>query len=124
MKATMAVLAGMIFWAVLWIGTNQVFMSALPEIVQPNARVDHMGVLWTYIAVSVVLSIGAGWITARVRGGDPMSAVWVLALIQLLLGIFFEISAWDLLPVWYHIVFLALIVPATVYGGAKGAASG
>jgi hypothetical protein len=45
-----------------------------------------------------------------------------LAVLQLLLGIGFEASAWNLMPVWYHLVFLALIIPATVMGGRKRAA--
>jgi hypothetical protein len=46
-----------------------------------------------------------------------MPAVWGLAVLQLLLGIGIEASAWSMTPVWYHVVFLALLVPATVYGG-------
>ena len=37
--------------------------------------------------------------------------------LQLALGLFFEVTGWALLPVWYHIVFLVLIVPAVVWGG-------
>ena len=46
-----------------------------------------------------------------------MKTVWVFAGIQLVTGISFEVSYWGMTPVWYHIVFLALIVPATVWGG-------
>jgi hypothetical protein len=43
--------------------------------------------------------------------------VRALAALQLALGLVFEILFWDMTPVWYHVVFLALIVPATLYGG-------
>jgi hypothetical protein len=43
--------------------------------------------------------------------------VWLLAVIQLGLGIVAEVSYWHLMPVWYHLVFLATVVPATVAGG-------
>ena len=46
-----------------------------------------------------------------------MKTVWVFAMIQLVVGIGFEVSYWEMTPVWYHLVFLALIVPATVWGG-------
>jgi hypothetical protein len=65
----------------------------------------------------VLLSILAGYVTATVASRDPMRAVWALAVVQLALGIGIEVSAWNLTPVWYHLVFLALLVPATVYGG-------
>ena len=37
-----------------------------------------------------------------------------LTVLQLGIGIFAEVSYWELMPVWYHLVFLALLVPATV----------
>jgi hypothetical protein len=40
-----------------------------------------------------------------------------LAVIQLVTGIGFEVAYWQMAPIWYHLVFLALIVPATVWGG-------
>jgi hypothetical protein len=52
-----------------------------------------------------------------IAGKDAIPVVWVLAVLQLILGIIAETSAWGLTPVWYHLVFLALVVPATVYGG-------
>ena len=42
----------------------------------------------------------------------------VLAGVQLLLGIMFEAVSWSLTPVWYHLVFLALVVPATAASSA------
>jgi hypothetical protein len=36
--------------------------------------------------------------------------------IQLGLGIFFQSQAWQLMPLWYHVPFLLLIVPATLLG--------
>ena len=46
-----------------------------------------------------------------------MRAVWILAFVQLAIGIAVEASYWELMPVWYHLLFLALLIPATVYGG-------
>ncbi len=73
--------------------------------------------LLVLIGYSVGLSVLAGFITALVGGKTPMPAVWALSILQLSIGIAVEASYWNLMPVWYHLVFLALIVPATVYGG-------
>ena len=45
-----------------------------------------------------------------------MKHVWVLALIQLGIGIFVQSGVWDQMPLWYHLPFLALLLPANVYG--------
>ncbi len=116
-RIILAVLAGAVVWAVLWVGGTQAAQAAFPDTLVPDQRLEHVGFLVGYIAYSVVLSVLAGYVTAAVRGTDPMPAVWILAVLQLALGLGFEISAWSLTPAWYHIIFLALIVPATVYGG-------
>ena len=116
-RATAAVVAGAAVWAILWAGGTQASMAALPDILAPNQPITHTGILLGYIAYSVVLSLLAGYVTAAVAGVNPMPAVWSLAVLQLALGIFFEISYWSLMPAWYHLIFLALLVPATVYGG-------
>ena len=120
-RVIVGVLAGAVVWAVLWVGGTSGARAALPELIDPTQRLEHVGVLLGFIGYSVVLSIIAGYVAAMLAGvadrTTGMRAVWILAGLQLALGVFFEISSWDLLPVWYHLVFLALIVPATVHGG-------
>ena len=76
-----------------------------------------MGVLLSYIAYSVLISIVAGFVCGSIRKKSPMKTVWVYAVLLLVTGIAIEVASWELTPVWYHLVFLALIVPATVWGG-------
>jgi hypothetical protein len=116
-RMTLAVIAGAAVWAVLWIGGTKALQAAFPETLAPDRPVSHPGFLLAYIGYSVLLSVLAGWVTAAVQGKQPMPAVWILAALQLTLGILAEVAYWSLLPVWYHLVFLALVVPATLYGG-------
>ena len=116
-RAIGAVVAGAGLWAALWIGGNLGLAAAFPDIIVPEQAIGHAGILVTLVAYSVALSLLAGFVTAAVKGGAPMGAVWSLAGLQLALGVFFEVTSWALLPVWYHLVFLALIVPAVVWGG-------
>jgi hypothetical protein len=116
-RAILAVMAGAAVWAALWIGGTQAALAALPEILPRNEPITHLGALVGLILYSVPLSMLAGYVTAAVAGKEPMPVVWALAVLQLVLGIIAETSAWALTPVWYHLIFLALVVPATVYGG-------
>lgn len=118
-RMAVAVVAGAAVWAALWLGGNQAAMAAFPDTLVAGQRLDHVGALVAYILYSVALSLLAGFVTAAVAGvrGGGMTAVWILAALQLAMGIFAEVSYWGLMPVWYHLVFLALIVPATVQGG-------
>jgi hypothetical protein len=119
-RDVMAVLAGAVLWAVLWVG-GTALATSLADLTA-GAPVADTGVLVGFIAYSVILSVAAGYVTAALAGVDRMRPVYWLAGLQLLLGIGFEVSAWQLTPVWYHVVFLLLLVPAVLYGGRLRAA--
>jgi hypothetical protein len=116
-RAILAVLAGAAVWAALWIGGTQAAQAVFPSVFVRGQPVTHIGVLLGLILYSLPLSILAGYVTAAVAAKNPMPVVWALAVVQLIFGIIAETSAWNLTPVWYHVVFLVLVVPATVYGG-------
>ena len=111
------VVTAFVMWTVLWLGFNAIVQALFPELVVPEQPITHAGVLLTFIVYSAAISAAAGFVCAVVRKESPMKTVWVFALIQLAIGVFVEITYWDLMPAWYHIGFLALLVPATVWGG-------
>ncbi len=117
-----AVVAGVVLWGVLWNGGTAGLMAA--GVTTAGEPITGVGVLLGLIAYSAVLSVVAGWVTAAIKGGpDPMGAVKALAAVNLLIGIAVEVMYWSLMPAWYHIVFLALVVPMTLVGGRMKAGS-
>lgn len=115
-RTAVAVAAGAVVWALLWVGGAAIAGALWPDIIVAGQRLDHSGALVGYVLYSVIVSVVAGYLTARVaRGTSP--AVGILAALQLALGLAIELSAWDKTPAWYHIIFLALLVPAIVFGG-------
>lgn len=120
-RMALAILAGAAAWALLWnLGTFGA-QSAFPSVLAPDQPIEHLGALAGLIAYSVVLSVLAGYIT---RSIDTMRSVVILSCIQLTFGIIAETSYWELMPVWYHLVFLALVVPMTLLGGRLAPVSG
>ncbi len=117
-RAIGGVVLAFLLWTALWLGFNSAAQAALPEIIDPEQPLTHAGMLLTFIAYSVVISIVAGFVCAAIRKDSPMKTVWVFAIILLLTGIGVEVAFWEMMPAWYHLVFLALLVPATVWGGA------
>lgn len=117
LRSVLAVLAGVVTWSVLWIGSNAGLAAAFPDIVRPEEPLTHVPMLVTYVLLSLIFSVAAGYVTAVAAGRDEVGHTLALGVLQLALGIYFEASYWDLLPVWYHLVFLALLIPGNVYGG-------
>jgi hypothetical protein len=116
-RAIGGVVAAFALWTVLWLGFTQVMAGVFPDVVDPELPLTHTAVLLAYVVYSILISTLAGYVCAAIRGADPMRTVWTFAIIQLVVGIGFEASYWGMTPLWYHVVFLALIVPATVWGG-------
>jgi hypothetical protein len=116
-RAILAVIAGAAVWAALWVGGTQAAQAAFPSALPKGQPITSVVALVGLILYSLPLSVLAGYLTATVMGKNPMPVVWALAVLQLIFGIIAETSAWSLAPVWYHLVFLALVIPATIYGG-------
>ncbi len=116
-RAIVAVIVAFVLWTILWLGFNAAAQAAFPEILDPTQPLTHVGALIAFIVYAAVISVVAGYVCAAVRRDPAMKTVWVFAAIQLLVGIGVEVGYWDMMPVWYHITFLALLVPATVAGG-------
>ena len=115
-RTVAAVIAGNFIWTALWLGLNGLLrmQGFLPA--DPTQRVEAPAPLAVMLLASIVFSIAVGWITTAIAGGNTYWAAIILAVIQLALGIFFQAQAWHLMPIWYHLPFLLLVVPATLLG--------
>jgi hypothetical protein len=116
-RAIAAVVTAEVLWTGLWLGFTTLARQVFPETIDPEQRLTHSGALLSYVVWSAAINVLSGYVCARIRRDDPMKTVWVFAFLQLAIGIGFEASYWNMTPVWYHLVFLALLVPTTVLGG-------
>lgn len=116
-RAISGVIVGYLAWTVLWLGGNALLFSRPAEIIKVGQRYAEAGPLAGIIALSVVCSLAAGFVGARLSRERARGAVLVMAVLLLATGIFVQAGVWPLMPVWYHLTFLALVVPVTVMGG-------
>lgn len=120
-----AVIAGTVLWGIVWNAGNAALGAALPDLYVVGEPLTNVGVLVGLIVFSAIVSVGAGWVAAAIKGEpDAMVAVKALAALNLVIGIAVEISYWAMMPAWFHIIFLALVVPATIVGGRMKAGGG
>jgi hypothetical protein len=110
-----AVVAGVVLWGALWNGGNA--LLGVAGVVTVGEPITSVTVLLGLIVYSALLSVVAGYVAALIKGGAAMGAVQALAGLNLTIGIVVEVMYWSLMPAWYHIVFLALVVPMTLAGG-------
>ena len=117
MRIFLSVLAGATLWAALWLASNAAAMALAPGAFEADGALHHAGMLAAFVALSLAFSLAAGWTTARIAKHRTRLAAGILAGLQLSVGLAVEIANWARLSVWYHLLFLALLVPGIV-GGA------
>ncbi|HSM04278.1 MAG TPA: hypothetical protein VK858_06640 [Longimicrobiales bacterium] len=119
LKKVLGVVAGYALWTLVFLGGSALLRAVLAGVHDDAGFTSDPMALLLYLLLSFVASFLAGWATARISG--PGRPVLILALLLLATGIPVQLSAWDMLPVWYNLVFLIMLVPLTLAGGRRGA---
>lgn len=117
LRSVIAVLAGAIAWPALFLTANQVIFRLFRSEFRDDMTTNHAGILLLVLVLSVVCSVAAGWITAAVATRARIGHAAALGVLQLAIGIFTQMQYWDAIPLWYHLPFLALLLPGNVLGG-------
>ena len=123
-RSILSVITGIVIWGVLWVAANAVVAEAASGRFNENGITTDPALLVLFMSISAALSVLAGWLCAAIAGRSIMRHVLMLALIQLAIGIGMQASVWDQMPVWYHVSFLALVVPMHLAGGRLRAMRG
>jgi hypothetical protein len=127
-RLILAVVAGFAVWTILWLGSDQVLINASKdwygahqyafETAMLNATpfTPDTTILLMHLARSVIISLMAGFLAAVVAR-ENKKAPLALGIVLFLFGLMIQIMAWNYLPIWYHAIFLLLLIPMTVIGG-------
>lgn len=123
MRVVVAVIGGFVAWSVLWLVAGVILRAVAADAINEDGTTDSAGVLSALIVASVICSLASGWIAGLVARAGRFAASAVLGVVLLAVGILVQLQMWDALPLWYHLLFLVLLVPATM-GGALIAPGG
>jgi hypothetical protein len=126
-RIILGVVAGFIAWSILWVGSDQVLMASIGWYGQHQLAFQRAmfngdpfeastTILFMHLVRSVVISLISGYLAALVSGENRRSPL-ALGIVLLLFGLMVQITAWRYIPIWYHFLFLFLLIPVTVAGG-------
>lgn len=117
MKIFIGISIGFVAWTVLWLGSEPIIFSVVPEW---NHGDDLSKVAENYLATKLVLSamfsISAGYLCS-VIGRENMRGPILLGFLLLAVGVFVQLEVWNSIPAWFHAIFLGLLLPLTIIGG-------
>ena len=128
LRIILGVIAGFIIWSILWVGLDALLSAISPgwfgknfadfqnAVSRNEPFTPPVSVSVYLIFQSVLCSIVAGFAAAAIAKENRKSTL-ALGILLLATSIFVEASHWNYFPIWYHILFLLLLIPMTVLGG-------
>lgn len=116
-RTILSVLGGFVAWTGLWLSLNAAAAAVHPESFAEDGSTAELPLLVMFLAGSAVFSVISGWLTAW---GSLERPVWhsvLLGFLLLVVGIGVQSMYWQVMPLWYHLIFLALLLPGATLGG-------
>ena len=126
-RIVLGVIAGFFAWVILWFGSESILSAIWPEFgahqVAFQAAVEHGGqftpdstILLIHIALASIVSVISGFLGALIAGENKRAPL-ILGLVLLAFGLLKLVMSWEYVPIWYHVIFTAILVPMTIIGG-------
>lgn len=128
LRTILGVIAGFIIWSIVWVGMDALLSAISPgwfgrisaefqNAVNRNEPFTPPVSISVYLVFqSVLCSLIAGFAAAAIAKEKRKSTL-ALGVLLLVTGVFVEAYHWNYFPLWYHVLFLLLLIPATVLGG-------
>jgi hypothetical protein len=127
LRIVLGIIVGFLVWSILWVGSDQVLTASIGwygehqraferAMFNREPFIANSTILFMHMVRSGIACLISGYVAALVANEDKRSTL-LLGVMVLVAGILIEAMAWNYLPIWYHIVFLVLLIPTTVAGG-------
>ena len=126
-RIILGVIAGFFAWAIVWLGSEKILSAIWPAFgahqVAFQAAVEH-GTSFTanatflliHIVLASIVSVIAGFLAVLIAG-ENRRAPLILGFLLVAFGLLKVVMSWPLVPIWYHVLFTAVLIPMTIIGG-------
>jgi hypothetical protein len=126
-RTILGVVAGFFAWMIVWFGFELALSAVWPEFGAHQAAfqeaIEHDGpftpdglILMVHVVLASIISAVAGLVAALVAGGNKR-APFIAGILLLAVGLLKALMSWSYVPVWYHVLFTAVLLPMTILGG-------
>ena len=128
LRVILGVIAGFIAWSILWVGSDQVLMSVNPDwygahqlafqkaMFNKTEFTPDNTILIMHLVRAAIITLMSGFLAAFIARGNR-NAPLGLGILLLVVGVRVEAMAWNYAPIWYHLIFLGLLLPMSILGG-------
>jgi hypothetical protein len=126
-RIVLGAIAGFFAWAIVWFGSEKILSAvwrgfgahqrAFEEAVKNGGEFTaDTGALLTHIVLGSIVSVMAGSLAALIAS-ENIRAPLVLGCLLLAVGLLKAVMSWPYVPIWYHVIFTAILLPMAILGG-------
>ena len=128
LRIVLGIISGFISWMIAWVGSEKILSAIWPEGFGVHQRAFEEAVknggqftadttmLLTHIVLGSIVSVMSGSLAALIAGENTRAPL-VLGFVLLALGILKAVMSWPYVPIWYHVIFTAILLPMVIIGG-------
>jgi hypothetical protein len=127
LRIVLGVIGGFIAWLIVWFGSEKIISAIWPAFGVHQAAFQEAiknggqftannTMLLTHIVMGLVVSAIAGSLAALIAGENSRAPL-VVGILLLAMGIMKAYMSWPYVPLWYHLIFTALLLPMAILGG-------
>ncbi len=127
-RIIIGVIVGFILWSILWVGSEKVLSAIWPEwygahqiafeavVANGGTYMAETTILLMNIVRGSIISVISGFLAALIARENKRSPL-ILGFLLVAFGLLIVIMTWSYIPIWYHVIFTALLIPMTILGG-------
>ncbi len=126
-RIVLGVIAGFLAWMIVWVGGEKILSAIWPAFgvhqaafqtaIETGGRFTaDSTMLLVHVVLGSIVSVIAGFLAALVAG-ENKRAPMVLGFLLLAMGVLKLVMSWPYAPIWYHVVFTAILLPMAMVGG-------
>ena len=133
-RIVLGVITGFFAWLIVWVGSEKILSVIWPEwygahqlaftaVIKSGGQFSaDTTILLMHIVCASVVSVMAGFLAALIARENKRAPL-ILGLLLMALGLMKAVMSWPYVPIWYHVIFTALLIPMTMMGGKMRAAA-
>jgi hypothetical protein len=126
-RIVLGVIAGFFGWLIGWLVSEKIISAIWPAFGTHQRAFEEAtknggaftadnGALITHIVLGTIASLMAGALAAIIAVRNTYAPL-IGGCLLLAMGIAKAAMSWQLVPIWYHIIFTAMLLPLTIVGG-------
>ena len=126
-RIVLGVIAGFFAWVIVWVGSEKILSAIWPEFGAHQRAFEEAvknggqftadtKMLLTHIVLGSIVSVMSGSLAA-LFAGENTRAPLVLGFLLLAVGLLKAVMSWPYVPIWYHVIFTAILLPMAIMGG-------